>query len=665
MIRALRSTLVRLWPGLLVLWCAGVFLLFFRSSSLLVGSCLGSLGTAALLAATAGAFWMTGWRVGRRVIRGWADEADPLERSVIELGLGALVFIGVWIVLGAAGLFRPWAAWTLLAAALIAPRREILKDICGRLSILREMRGSPTLAVILLLAGAMTLVESLAPVASQDALVYHLAVPAQYVEAGGFTRVEGSFFAFFPQNIEMLFTMGLLLKDETLAQGYHWLLGAAASAAVAALARRLHPKASTLLAAAAFATIPTVALIAGWAYVDLGVVFFATLSILCFLRWAGNEERRWLVLSAAFAGAAAGSKYTAGFQGLCVVAGVLLSGVLRRWPAGRTASLSALAAGVTGAVACPWWIRNVLATGNPLYPFCHALFGGTGWDAERANVLSLALGQWGGERGLVETILLPLRLTFSGQFFSEANFDGVIGCVFLLAAPFLVAGLRLSRGHRAVACFALAHAAFWVLTTRQVRFLLPALAPAAALLGASVPVLVPAGWPRACAAAAFNASLAINVLIASLHFAHHNPMKVVLGLETRSAYLQREIPGGDYSVFEHIEGSLPPDSFILLGSLGNPGFLVKRRYRSDAFFENRTLAAILAAAATPDAAHAGLRARGFTHLLFRVENVFDPTGKRSEIPLEDQKKLAAALNRHAKLVCQAGGTLLYELEAGR
>ncbi|MBI4605160.1 MAG: hypothetical protein HY721_24615 [Planctomycetes bacterium] len=663
----------------LAAWGGGVLVLFLLRTQAMTGSALGSLRTLGLGAATAYGFWLTGHRIRRRLARARAAPGDPgdpenphgdgLEESVLELGLGTGAAMFAMTLLGACQLFRPWAAWALIAVMLLGPHARFLGHLRSRLARSSGAGGQALLAVLLLAAGAMTLVHSLAPVVSQDALVYHLAVPARYVERGGLCAVEGNFFASFPQYVEMLFTLGLLLDGESLAQGYHWMLGAAAAAAVAALARRIHPLASGLLAAAAFATVPTVTLIATWAYVDLGVVFFATASSLCLLRWwtapaeapGAGGPRPWLLHAALFAGLAAGCKYTGGFQGLLVAGGALLAGALRRAPLRHAVADAALAALTVGALASPWWIRNIVLAGNPLHPFCHGLFGGADWDAGRAAVLSHMLASWGGSKGLLETLLLPWRLTMDGRFFSEDGFDGMVGPFFLIAAPLLAAGLWMSREHRVAAGIALAHALFWAATTRQVRFLLPALAVAAALAGATAPVVLPSGWARRVLAGTLQAAIGLNVLIASLYFASHNPLPVVLGLEGREAFLAREVPCGDYAVFARIERELPPESYILFGSLGNPGFLCKRRYHSDALFENRTLAAVLAAARDPGEAHRALRERGFTHLLFRRENVFDPTGTRSEIPLEDQLKLMDLLNRHARLEASAGGTCLYDL----
>jgi hypothetical protein len=411
--------------------------------------------------------------------------------------------------------------------------------------------------------------------------------------------------------------------------------------------------------------VPSAALIASWAYVDLGVVFFGTVSVLAFVRWSQGPAAAWLLLSAVCAGLGAGTKYTAGLQGLLVAGGAAVLLRARGRPLREALGAAAAAAAVVALVACPWWIKNLITTGNPLHPFGHGLFGGDDWDAERAYALSQSLAEWGGERGLLGTLLLPWRLTMDARFASHEGFDGMIGPAFLIGLPFCVLAAWVSPSCRVAVFFILAHGLFWAATTRQVRFLLPTLAIAAAVIAAFVEGALASGWGRRCARGLLVAAAASNVVLASLHFAHQNPLPVVLGLESEAQYLTRSLPGGDYPVFSFIARELPAESHILLGALGNPGYLVKRKYYSDAVFENRTLIRILESAAGPDDVLRAFEERGFTHLLFRTEHVFDPLVTRSDVGLEEQAKLKAFLARHARRLAEAGGTVLYEIGGAR
>ena len=661
------------WSWLVASWFVVVLGSFVWHSSSLVAPTLQlavSLGWAVV---TLYAIQFSGFRLARSVLPAPTVGVPALERSVLEFGFGTSLLIGAMFLGGILKLYGPWFPYACIGLALVGNHARFLRSLRVRLRLARRhsLGGSRFLLLCLLAVGSMTLLESLAPATSQDALVYHLAIPQAYVEQGGIVYLPTNFFAQFPQNIELLFTYALLLGQEPLAGGFHWLLGAAAACTIGAIAKFLRPTSNGLLAACCFVAVPTAALIAGWAYVDLGVVYFGAVSTLCFLRWVRHDNVRWLVAAGIFAGVTAGIKYTGGLQGLQVCALVCVVGWLRRYPVKRSLGLAAGVAALVGLVASPWWIKNLVCTGNPLFPFAYGLFGGADWDAERDAVLSMALGQWGGDRSWFESLLLPWRLTMDGEFFSLENFDGVIGAVFLMGAPLVLRSWRGRLEERLLLVMIGVEVACWILMTHQIRFLLPALALLSVLIAVNLDV--PAAIARAgrrwtldrCSAAGISAALAFNVVIISLHFGAHNPLSVVLGLEDRHRYLDREVPGGDYAVFRFIEEELPDDAYILFGSLGNPGYLCKRRYHSDAFFENFTLNEVLVASETPAEFIRACGDRGFTHFLFRWENVFDPTGKRSEISVEDQKKLATALNQSGKLVAQKAGTMLYALRTER
>ena len=629
------------------------------------------------------AMLFVGWRVTSVFCKTARQRLGSMERLVVEYGLGAAVFAAALYTGAVIGRLEPRFALAVLAVALAGRHVAFLRELAARF----RGAGAPSVGgriaqVLLAALWVMTLLAVWTPATSQDALVYHLAVPAAYIREGGFHHLPGNFYAAFPQNIDMLFTFGLLLDGDSLAKVFHWTTGAAAALATGALATRVAGRragASPLvLAALLFASIPTVALISTWAYVDLGVVLYCVVSSLLFLRFLavdheGRDERAtWalLILSSVFAGLAAGVKYTGGAQGIFVALLVLVPGVCRRRASGVSLLRAATVGVVSLLVALPWYAKNLWLTGNPLFPFVWSLFGGEGWNEERAATLSRMLGEWGAVDGIGDLLLLPWRLTVEAMFFDIQRFDGVVGAAFLIGTPLLLIGCRqfmqIRRGRMffVALAFAALHMLLWIATTHQVRFLLPALAIAAALMAASLSCLS-LRW-RTVPLALLIAAVVFDVFLVGVHFASKNPLPVLLGLESRDAYMEREVPGDDYSVFRFIDEELPVDSHILFGSCGNPGFLTQRRYTSDALFENATLARHLQEAGGPGpegVVRLGqiFGREGYTHLLFRFDTVFDHTGRKSEIPLHGQGLLMQFLNLSARRLTEANGTCLYEI----
>jgi 4-amino-4-deoxy-L-arabinose transferase-like glycosyltransferase len=148
----------------------------------------------------------------------------------------------------------------------------------------------------------------------------------------------------------------------------------------------------------------TAAILLGNGYVDWLVFLLALGAMNLLAAWRQDGTRRSLLLAGVFTGLAIGSKYTSGVLALAGL--VVLAFQLRRRPLAflRAALLYGLAAGVA---ALPWLLKNLLATGNPFYPF---FFSGGAMTAVRLQVYQSvpSFGNW------LDFFLLPARATSLG-----------------------------------------------------------------------------------------------------------------------------------------------------------------------------------------------------------------------------------------------------------
>jgi len=112
------------------------------------------------------------------------------------------------------------------------------------------------------------------------------------------------------------------------------------------------------------------------AFVELGLTFYAVLAVWHAVRWGRAADLRPALWAGLFVGAAAGTKYLGLLVLAIVLGGVALVSLCRRRPADiAAAALAALAAGGW------WYLKNLLVTGNPVYPL---VFGGK-WLTPYAN----------------------------------------------------------------------------------------------------------------------------------------------------------------------------------------------------------------------------------------------------------------------------------------
>ena len=219
-----------------------------------------------------------------------------------------------------------------------------------------------------------------------------------------FSEIPGNIYSRFPMNTEMLFLVASSWRGEIAAKACHWLLGVLASITVMRLAASLVPRRSAVWAGLCFFAIPSVFHVSTIAYVEMMGIFYLLLA------WdlgqlGQGKQRGCCALAALFLGVACGSKYTLLLPAIAVSL-FLIHGAGRRWfSRGVLITACALVGGGF------WYLRNAIELGNPIYPFFYGLFGGPGWDAERAQVFSDFLRQWGDQSWWV-----PFTVTFRASF---------------------------------------------------------------------------------------------------------------------------------------------------------------------------------------------------------------------------------------------------------
>ena len=405
------------------------------------------------------------------------------------LGLGLLALGGFF--LGAAGLFKPWAASALLAALWVAGYAELkpaVESLAPDQNLLRE-RPLAAMAVALPLLAALWM--CLVPPHQYDSLVYHLALPQAYLREGRLFAPPGIVYAHFPQNGEMLFSLALLLGSDLLAQMYMWLSTVLAIWWVFALGRREAPMSAVALAAIFIATHSAVLLMSSTTYVEPLVMLWITAAALSFERWRGlaprgGAPRGWLILAAIFTGLALGTKYYAGIGAAAFGLRLLYAWALDRRRE-RAVDL-ALFTGIVTALFAPWLIKNWVCVRNPFFPFFYKWFEntGTGWNADLAAGYFSVLTEYGHVGGFFSSLIsLPILLLRNPlRFGGGMDVLGDLGWdISLWLLPLGAWAASKNRALRGILLFCFLWGAAWFSSGVVLRFL-TVLVPLMALLGA-------------------------------------------------------------------------------------------------------------------------------------------------------------------------------------
>ena len=415
---------------------------------------------------------------------------------------------------------------------------------------------------------ALTFVVTLAPPTSNDydSLVYHLAAPAQWLRAGRAIELPYDHHSYFPFGLESLYAAGLAWRGAVFAKLFHWLMLPLCCAAIWALGRRDGSSRAGLLGAALWASLPVVQNEAASAYIDLGMVAFALVAVLCFLNWRRGGSARWLLACGLFCGLCLGTKYLGalvfGWLGIWIIA----ISVREKRPARVVVFSAALGLFIGGG----WYLRNWLWTGSPVFPFAYEVFGGRGWTQKMATDYTISQNSFGWGRAPLDFLLLPWRLSFTPLFAVDADgphlfetaglaLSSILGPALLaLGAPLLFVRGKTDAVRFYGWTFAFLFG-FWMLTVHYLRYLLPAFALGCAACGWGLENFLRRGTIlKTATAACFVLWLFIAPLLTLWNARNMGP--ILAGRETPDQYLRRSFTGYDAMTWASQNANTPADA---------------------------------------------------------------------------------------------------------
>ncbi len=219
-----------------------------------------------------------------------------------------------------------------------------------------------------------------------DVLEYHLGALRDLQDAGRITYLPHNIYSNFPFGVEMLYLLGMILRGDPLraaftAQLLHAILGFLAAAATWCAARAVlcnagpSRKSEAHIAGIAVATCPFVLYVGALAYVENGLLLYTALALAAIFeagRVGQPRPGRWSALAGVMAGFVFGCKYIAAVQ-VVIPLGLAVAWVVRRKREQLMKSVVAYGLGAAVTMS-PWLIRNVLNTGNPVFPLARSVF---------------------------------------------------------------------------------------------------------------------------------------------------------------------------------------------------------------------------------------------------------------------------------------------------
>ena len=516
-------------------------------------------------------FFLLSFGVGYPLLRKLRLNGGNLLLISLSCGVGAWFLSQLVMALGIAGLLTKKVLFALLSVLFLFSLFSIRKwgEPLKRLRIQRptSLSEKGILLFCLLYFGACILGLS-SPDLSYDSLKYHLYFPRLYLESGQVQFLPHNMLSAFPQNMEMLYLIGLGL-GEGFARVVNIFFTLLCLLLLGSLAKEISGRKHTgLFAVLSFLMFPAVFYGTVQAYVDIGSSFYGAGSLLCLLRGHAERNKKWFFLAGLLSAAGFGIKYlyfihlaTLNFFLMCLW---ISAPRQRRYSLIRSVLIFTGTAVLLGS---SWYLRNYLVTKNPTYPLFYSVFGGPYWSRELENGLLAVRKQFGPPKTLVNFILLPLFLLKEENYLLFAFIP--LFLVFIRDKKFKetwpIAGLCVME-----------MAVWFFLLTFQMRYGMFWHLLLAILFGIVLESVLKEGnsFGFRRVTAFFLISLAVVSLRVPLATAAHS-LPILLGFNTKEALQFRYVES--YAIMKYVNETLPKEAKI--ASFGDSrGYYCKRPF---------------------------------------------------------------------------------------
>lgn len=356
------------------------------------------------------------------------------EFIVYRLALGLGIIAYVTLLAAALGLLHLYLFIAVLAAGILLFFREMaaFRGLTIRFKL-------SFFGFVLLAFGTVNFFYAWFPPTFYDSMLYHLAVPAYYVSHGGLLPWPTNFFANLPLNVEMVFMFTLLGKTVLLPKLISFASGLALLWLLFSWYRQHFSRGFSLLPLLLFYSIPQVGFLTATSKPDIPGILFLFAGVRLFLYYLEQQYRpKWLFLSALFWGLAVGSKYIFGFYLLGFFLALLF---MKEVNLKRKVFSIVIISLLVLACLLPWLVKNVVLTGNPVYPYLNSVFPNPYWSAQQSADFTL-IQKRGGDYGLWQLIRYPFEIFLRPYAYGMTV---VLGVAFLIFIPFVFFSEKNSR----------------------------------------------------------------------------------------------------------------------------------------------------------------------------------------------------------------------------
>ncbi|MDI6736472.1 MAG: phospholipid carrier-dependent glycosyltransferase [bacterium] len=338
-------------------------------------------------------FWLLtiicgAFTLGRRVVRCFKIQPGYLlEEFVLNVGIGLGTLSLIMLGLGFSKLFYPAVAYTLIILLNILFVYE-LRNFLPRIKFI-NLKGLDKVTIFLLiifsLCTFLNFLKAYIPPVTSDVLTYHLTLPRYFIEFHKIYDVSKMFaLSELPFLLEMLFTLGMLVGNDLVAQLIHSFYGLLGALTIGLITRKFTTLKISILSAIIFISLPSIISYSGTAMVDIGLAFYMILTVYTFLGWLESSKKGWLIISAVTCGLSISTKYWGGITLILLPLSIIFVKITKREIRLNFTSIfkySLIFGLLFLLVFSPWMIKSYLHTNNPVSPFVLPGIKSSNWNS--------------------------------------------------------------------------------------------------------------------------------------------------------------------------------------------------------------------------------------------------------------------------------------------
>ena len=302
----------------------------------------------------------------------------------------------------------------------------------------------------------------------RDSLTYHLALAKQYAMTGEYMETDFVVFSYFPQGWQSILTV---LHDPSSGEALFnprylsvIIVGGTAMGLFGWLKSNIESEVWAMTGAILYLLTPSI--------IEFGTSCYVQpwLTAVCLWLLLAILSKRSQMYIGMIVGMACSLKYSA------LILPILIGGVL--YTQHRKSSLLPMLKFIGGIslLGSIFYIRNIVETGNPVFPMMYEFFGGAQWDDWRSMAYAYTLQNYGMGKDLEDYLLLPIRMFISQDM--VGSFQGSLGVGWLMLlglSAWRIYKVDLGRDTLWMGGLFLGWAIFWSVQVQQIRFFLPML----------------------------------------------------------------------------------------------------------------------------------------------------------------------------------------------